>query len=77
MTGRSFEGSSSCENRSDASSFISKNNMMIVPEDDAAPEEPCFGGLASPQTEPYHDGDERGVLPSGREKQLSVIFSEN
>ena len=50
--------------------------MMVIPEDDA-PEEPCFGGLTSPQTEPYSENGVSTALPSGREKQLSVIFSEN
>ena len=72
MTGRSFEGTSS-ENHSDASSFISKNNMMMIPEDDNI-EEPHFGGVTSPQTE----GDEGPILlATGRVENLSVIFSEN
>lgn len=71
VSGRSFEGSSG-DNRSDASSFVAKGNMMVIPEDDNA-DQPCFGGATSPQTHDLRDTH----LGSGRDKELSVIFSEN
>ena len=50
VTGKSVESSASEGKISDASSFLSKNNMMEIPEDDI---EPAFGGIPlpiSPQT---------------------------